>query len=73
MILNKWITYISYVFKNEKNNILRIKLYALRCLGQGLESLDTFCTVMDLPPPVSQKSYDRAVREIDGASNSVAK
>ncbi|GFY58660.1 uncharacterized protein TNIN_201951, partial [Trichonephila inaurata madagascariensis] len=27
-------------------------------LGQGLESLKTFCAVMSLPNPVEQKSYD---------------
>ncbi|GFU77704.1 uncharacterized protein TNCV_1151101 [Trichonephila clavipes] len=30
----------------------------MRCLGQGLESLKTFCAVMSLPNPVEQKSYD---------------
>ncbi|GFW64170.1 uncharacterized protein TNCV_708751 [Trichonephila clavipes] len=29
----------------------------MRCIGQGLESLETFCTVMSLPNPVEQKSY----------------
>ncbi|GFX79591.1 hypothetical protein TNCV_825801 [Trichonephila clavipes] len=31
---------------------------AMRCIGQGLESLKTFCAVMSLPNPVEQKSYD---------------
>ncbi|GFV32416.1 hypothetical protein TNCV_1677021 [Trichonephila clavipes] len=30
----------------------------MRCMGQGLESLKTFCAVMSLPNPVEQKSYD---------------
>ncbi|GFS97816.1 uncharacterized protein TNCV_2017881 [Trichonephila clavipes] len=30
----------------------------MRCIGQGLESLKTFCAVMNLPNPVEQKSYD---------------
>ncbi|GFU64614.1 uncharacterized protein TNCV_2682471 [Trichonephila clavipes] len=30
----------------------------MRCIGQGLESLKTFCAVMSLPNPVEQKSYD---------------
>ncbi|GFV52681.1 uncharacterized protein TNCV_2873521 [Trichonephila clavipes] len=29
----------------------------MRCIGQGLESLKTFCSVMSLPNPVEQKSY----------------
>ncbi|GFW18405.1 uncharacterized protein TNCV_1184331 [Trichonephila clavipes] len=30
----------------------------MRCIGQGLESLKTFCAIMSLPNPVEQKSYD---------------
>ncbi|GFV14631.1 hypothetical protein TNCV_2586041 [Trichonephila clavipes] len=30
----------------------------MRCIGQGLESLKTFCAVIILPNPVEQKSYD---------------
>ncbi|GFW27151.1 uncharacterized protein TNCV_93771 [Trichonephila clavipes] len=30
----------------------------MRCIGQGLESLKTFCAVMSLPNPVEQKSFD---------------
>ncbi|GFV77367.1 uncharacterized protein TNCV_2406861 [Trichonephila clavipes] len=30
----------------------------MRCIGQGLESLKTFCAVMSLPNPVEQNSYD---------------
>ncbi|GFV85875.1 uncharacterized protein TNCV_1421801 [Trichonephila clavipes] len=30
----------------------------MRCIGQGLESLKTFCAVMSLPNPVEQKSHD---------------
>ncbi|GFW78216.1 hypothetical protein TNCV_136851 [Trichonephila clavipes] len=30
----------------------------MRCIGQVLESLKTFCVVRSLPNPVEQKSYD---------------
>ncbi|GFT34975.1 uncharacterized protein TNCV_786871 [Trichonephila clavipes] len=30
----------------------------MRCIGQGLSVLNTFCTIMLLPKPVSQKVYD---------------
>ncbi|GFV24551.1 hypothetical protein TNCV_4476271 [Trichonephila clavipes] len=33
-------------------------ILAMRCIGQGLESLKTFCAVMSLPNPVEQKSHD---------------
>ncbi|GFW43956.1 uncharacterized protein TNCV_231951 [Trichonephila clavipes] len=31
----------------------------MRCIGQGLSALSTFCTIMSLPKPVSQMAYDR--------------
>ncbi|GFW62727.1 uncharacterized protein TNCV_2624901 [Trichonephila clavipes] len=30
----------------------------MRCIGQGLESLKTFCAVMSFPNPVEHKSHD---------------
>ncbi|GFY01100.1 uncharacterized protein TNCV_5075671 [Trichonephila clavipes] len=30
----------------------------MRCIGQGLSALSTFCTIISLPKPVSQKAYD---------------
>ncbi|GFT25001.1 uncharacterized protein TNCV_179201 [Trichonephila clavipes] len=30
----------------------------MRCIGQGLESLKTFCAVLSLPNPVEHKSHD---------------
>ncbi|GFU79533.1 hypothetical protein TNCV_2915931 [Trichonephila clavipes] len=38
----------------------------------GLCGIKTFCSVMDLPPPVSQKSYDRILNNIKSASSIVA-
>ncbi|GFT48129.1 uncharacterized protein TNCV_1001211 [Trichonephila clavipes] len=38
--------------------INRRSVLAMRCIGQGLSALDTFCTIMSLPKPVSQKAYD---------------
>ncbi|GFW57085.1 uncharacterized protein TNCV_1116131 [Trichonephila clavipes] len=46
--------------------------YAMRTLGVGLRGIKTFCSVMDLPPPVSQKSYDRILSNIKSASSIVA-
>ncbi|GFQ94170.1 uncharacterized protein TNCT_484211 [Trichonephila clavata] len=46
--------------------------YAMRTLGVGLLGIKTFCLVMDLPPPVSQKSYDRIWNNIKSAGSIVA-
>lgn len=47
-------------------------VYAMRCIGQGHTSLVTFCGIMDLPPPLSRKSYDLIVNKIKSATNIVA-
>ncbi|GFV72078.1 uncharacterized protein TNCV_2460111 [Trichonephila clavipes] len=44
--------------KNNAPEINRRSILAMRCIGQGSESLKTFCAVMSLPNPVEQKSYD---------------
>ncbi|GFT46556.1 uncharacterized protein TNCV_3184151 [Trichonephila clavipes] len=44
--------------KNNAPEINRRSILAMICIGQGLESLKTFCAVMSLPNPVEQKSYD---------------
>ncbi|GFT74880.1 uncharacterized protein TNCV_1673431 [Trichonephila clavipes] len=38
--------------------INRRSVLAMRSIGQGLSALNTFCTIMSLPKPVSQKAYD---------------
>ncbi|GFV38093.1 hypothetical protein TNCV_4204031 [Trichonephila clavipes] len=45
--------------------------YAMRTIGVGLRGIKTFCSVIDLPPPVSQKSYDR-ILNIKSTSSIVA-
>lgn len=60
------------VQKNQCEVNLRI-IYAVRCIGGGLASLERFCNIMDFPPPVSQKSYDRAVVKIGHAAAAVSK
>ncbi|GFW05045.1 uncharacterized protein TNCV_598391 [Trichonephila clavipes] len=44
--------------KSNAPEINRRSILAMRCIGQGLESLKTFCAVMSLPNPVEQKSHD---------------
>lgn len=44
----------------------------MRTVGLGLCGVKNFCTAMDLPPPVSQKSYERILKKIKLASSEVA-
>ncbi|GFT11128.1 uncharacterized protein TNCV_1084771 [Trichonephila clavipes] len=44
----------------------------MRYIGQGLSSLKTFCSLMCLPNPVSQKAYDRINAKIADISEALA-
>ncbi|GFR00456.1 uncharacterized protein TNCT_492781 [Trichonephila clavata] len=46
--------------------------YAMRTVGQGFCGIKHFCTAMDLPPPVSQKAYEKILRKINLVSCEVA-
>ncbi|GFQ94099.1 uncharacterized protein TNCT_658531 [Trichonephila clavata] len=46
--------------------------YAMRTVGQGFCGIKHFCTAMDLPPPVSQKAYEKILRKINLARCEVA-
>ncbi|GFS52943.1 uncharacterized protein TNCV_330911 [Trichonephila clavipes] len=46
--------------------------YAMRTVGLGFCGIKNFCTAMDMPPPVSQKSYERIPRKINLTSREVA-
>lgn len=52
--------------------INRRAILAMRCIGQGLEGLTTFCGVMDLPPAVKRPTYDTIVRHMEEATTKVA-
>lgn len=61
---------------NRNNNVSEINrriVYAMRCLGQDLTSIQLFCGLMDLPPPVKQTTYALIVNRILSASKLVAK
>ncbi|GFV55570.1 uncharacterized protein TNCV_1820571 [Trichonephila clavipes] len=44
----------------------------MRYIGQGLSSLETFCSLMCLPNPMSQKAYDRINAKIADISEALA-
>ncbi|GFV72241.1 hypothetical protein TNCV_637031 [Trichonephila clavipes] len=44
----------------------------MRYIGQGLSSLETFCSLMCLTNPVSQKAYDRLNAKIADISEALA-
>ncbi|GFV27222.1 uncharacterized protein TNCV_935461 [Trichonephila clavipes] len=52
--------------------INRRSVLAMRYIGQGLSSLETFCSLMCLPNPVSQKAYDRINAKIADISEALA-
>ena len=65
--------YSSPKGNNTVCEINRRMVYAMRCIGQGLGSIQLFCGLMDLPPPVKQSTYAIIVGRIVSASKLVAK
>ncbi|GFW78189.1 uncharacterized protein TNCV_136581 [Trichonephila clavipes] len=47
-------------------------VYAMRTIGQGHAAMATFCGVMDLPPPVAEKSYNNIINKLKLCSKEVA-
>jgi hypothetical protein len=58
--------------KYNASDINRRFTLALRSIGKGHAESQTFCAVMDLPTPLSQKAYDKVVRHIHDATWNVA-
>ena len=42
------------------------------CIGRELIEVETFCGIMDLPPPATQKSYDKIVSHMQAVTMTVA-
>lgn len=67
-------------FRNSKmigsnNKIAEINyryMYAMRSVGMGYAGMELFCGVMDLPPPVSRKSYNIVVKKLLKCTGTVA-
>ncbi|GFU68337.1 uncharacterized protein TNCV_1534571 [Trichonephila clavipes] len=63
----------SSVISSSKDYEVNTRItYAMRAVELGFCGIKNFCTAMDLPPPVSQKSYERILRKINLASHEVA-
>ncbi|GFT94385.1 hypothetical protein TNCV_2391661 [Trichonephila clavipes] len=50
----------------------RRSVLAMRYIGQGMSSLETFCSLVCLPNPESQKAYDRINAKIAEISEALA-
>lgn len=70
-----------FTFRNSKmlgskKNIPEINrrfTYAFRTIGMGHSAMKTFCGTMDLPEPISAKSYNRIIKKLLSSSSTVAK
>lgn len=58
--------------KSNAYDINKRSLLATRALGQGWNSLNTFCGVMDLPKPVARSYFDLINDQLKTASKEVA-
>lgn len=51
--------------------INRRSALAMRCIGQGLAGLNTFCGIMDLPPPVQLSTWKKIGQKLLNATKEV--
>lgn len=61
----------SCSFIGSAYEINRPFFFTMRMLGLGLNSAKKFCGIMDLPPPVTQCTYDKIIDNIYRASKTV--
>ena len=48
-------------------------IYAMRRCGGGHKHLETFCDILNMPPPMTQKNYDSLSEKLNKATEKVAK
>jgi hypothetical protein len=53
------------------SSVNRRAAFAMRCIGGDLAELETFCGIMDLPPPVRKSSYNQINKTLRDAACSV--
>ncbi|GBN83196.1 hypothetical protein AVEN_112635-1 [Araneus ventricosus] len=63
---------LNYWAQENIPEINRRITYAMRSVGQGLESMKKFCGIMYLNPPVSQNSYEQICGRVNATSMNVA-
>ena len=71
-------TYENFFWSSEKPKKVRSfdinkrVIYAMRRIGNGYRGLKLFASLMDMPPPMSNSSYDKLVKKIHKAVKDVA-
>jgi hypothetical protein len=53
--------YISGSTRNRMYNVNVRLAYAMRCIGKGWKAAQTFCAIMDLPPPQKFECYNKVL------------
>lgn len=57
--------------ENKAFEVNKRLIFAMRLLGVGINGIIKFCSIMDLPSPVAQKSYDLIISTIHKATDTV--
>ena len=58
--------------KSRFYNVNRKAVLAMRMIGRGYQGLKTLCSILDLPQPMSKRSFDGHRKTIFRASKTVA-
>lgn len=47
-------------------------VYSMRCCGQGYSSLEKYCHLMNMPPPMTEKSYRKTSNQLHTVVKEIA-
>ena len=59
-----WFHYLSDSYDSQQTLVNNRSVLAARMIGKGHQSLDTFCGMMDLPPPVTSRAHTECAKKI---------
>ena len=63
-----WFRYITNSYDSEQNKLNTRAMFSMRMIGKGVRSLETFCGMMDLPPPIQGPAVVQCIQRMLEAS-----
>ena len=68
-----WFHYISDSYDSQQTLVNTRSVLAARMIGKGQSSLNTFCGMMDLPPPLTSSAFSETNKKLLEATEDVAR
>ena len=70
---SKTVEHASATSGRNTHDINTRAVYAMRHCGVGLSGLAKFCGLLNMPPPITQHSYDNINKNLEVAAENIAK